>query len=199
MSIHLTRIYTRSGDAGTTSLTTGERVSKAHPRLEAYGTLDELNSYVGRLSVLCDQPGNPPALRAATAQLQHIQSCLFDAGTLLATPADQSWPGMPVLDESASTLLENWIDQLNTDIAPLQSFVLPGGNLANAEAHVCRTVCRRVERLLVHLQESGIDVAAPIRSYINRLSDYFFVFSRWVSHVCNVPEVLWEPNRGHSA
>lgn len=195
MSIHLTRIYTRSGDAGTTALTTGERVSKAHPRLEAYGTLDELNAYVGRLASLCATPEQPSALRVTGAQLQSIQSNLFDMGTLLATPAGQGWPGMPSLDDRAATELEGWIDVMNAQVPPLTSFVLPGGCLVNAEAHVCRTVCRRLERLLVHLQETGTPVDAPILAYVNRLSDYFFVFSRWASQVSAVPEVLWQPHR----
>lgn len=195
MSIHLTRIYTRSGDSGSTSLTTGERVSKSHPRLEAYGTLDELNAFVGRLCTLCQMDAQAERLSPAIAELQRIQSDLFDMGTLLATPEGQGWPGMPTLDEQASARLENWIDAMNQEVPALQTFVLPGGCLVNAEAHVCRTVCRRLERLLVHIDSQGTTVAPPLIAYINRLSDYLFVFSRWASIRLGAPEVLWQPNR----
>jgi len=195
MSIHLTRIYTRSGDGGNTSLTTGERVSKSHPRLEAYGTLDELGAFLGRLSVQCAQESNPEALRKSIDQLRRIQSNLFDMGTLLATPEGGQWPGMPRLSAAAITQLETWIDAMNENIPALTSFVLAGGSAANAEAHICRTVCRRLERLLVHLQETGIAVDPLLLGYINRLSDYLFVFSRWAAQLTGDPEVLWEPNR----
>lgn len=195
MSIHLTRIYTRSGDSGSTSLTTGERVSKSHPRLEAYGTLDELNAFVGRLCTLCQADPQAARLASAIPELQRIQSDLFDMGTLLATPEGQGWPGMPTLDEQASARLETWIDTMNQEVPALQTFVLPGGCLVNAEAHVCRTVCRRLERLLVHIDSQGTSVAPPLIAYINRLSDYLFVFSRWASIRLGAPEVLWQPNR----
>lgn len=194
MSIHLTRIYTRSGDKGFTSLTTGQNVSKSHPRLEAYGTLDELISHIGRVAVQCTGP-----LERASPDLQTIQADLFDIGTLLATPAGEGWPGMPELDPQGVTRLEQWIDAMNAGIPPLTSFVLPGGCLVNADAHVCRTVCRRLERLLVQLQEKDIPVDAGILAYINRLSDYFFVFSRWASHETGSPEVLWKPHRPASS
>ena len=146
---------------------------------------------MGRLAVICL---NTP-LAEASSQLHTIQSDLFDIGTLLATPEGQGWPGMPELNATATSQLESWIDSMNTGIPALDSFVLPGGCLANAEAHVCRTVCRRLERLLIQLQESGVVIEAPLLAYINRLSDYFFVFSRWASYTTHTPEVLWKPNR----
>ncbi len=199
MSVHLTRIYTRSGDAGATALTTGERVPKNHPRLEAYGTLDELNSYTGRLAVLCAASDMPDKVKSVVSELEVIQSTLFNLGTLMATPAGQGWPGMPVLDLTDVEGLEKRIDSFNEELPALSSFVLPGGNLASAEAHVCRTVCRRLERLMVALPSQEVPVETVWLSYVNRLSDYYFVLSRWLCHACGVPEVLWVPRRAEES
>lgn len=163
-------IYTRTGDKGSTALIGGERVSKSHLRLECYGTLDELNAFTGKLKAL------HPA-----KELGEIQNRLFDLGTMLATPPGKEWENMPSINQTHINGLERAIDSMNAELEPLKTFVIPGSNLMNAEAHICRTVCRRAERILCSAKENGIAISDFAMAYINRLSDYFFVLSRYMA------------------
>jgi cob(I)alamin adenosyltransferase len=164
----LGKIYTRTGDKGTTALIGGERVSKSNLRIECYGTLDELNAFTGRLKLLCE-----------AEILNNIQKTLFDMGAVIATPSGKEWSNMPNINETHVKELENEIDRMNSTLKPLRNFTVPGENEINAEAHICRTVCRRAERILCNAKENGIDISDSIMIYINRLSDYFFVLSRY--------------------
>ncbi len=166
----LSKIYTRTGDKGTTALIGGERVSKSHLRIECYGSLDELNAFIGRLKLLCE-----------AKMLGNIQKMLFDIGAIIATPSGKEWNNMPNINETHIKELENEIDKMNSVLQPLKDFTIPGENETNAEAHICRTVCRRAERILCHAKENGIDISDSVMIYINRLSDYFFVLSRFVA------------------
>ncbi len=177
------KIYTKTGDTGETSLFGGKRVSKDDLRIEAYGTIDELNSQLGLL-ITHIKDNNIQAL------LLKIQHRLFDIGSVLAVdPASGiELPGIELSDIEA---LENAIDNYNQELNPLKSFILPGGSAANAMAHICRTVCRRAERRVISLsKEAELDI--PIIKYLNRLSDYFFVLSRLISHVEGAEEIKWQ-------
>ncbi len=190
----LNRIYTRTGDAGETALGSGERVSKADLRIEAYGTVDETNSIIGivrlhtkhvRLAVLDDM-------------LARIQNELFDLGADLCVPdrgQKLEWEPLRILSSQA-TRLEQEIDQLNEVLSPLRSFVLPGGAEAAAYLHQARTVCRRAERLMVALNSvEGEVVSAAALAYVNRLSDFLFVASRWANAIAADGDVLWVPGK----
>jgi cob(I)alamin adenosyltransferase len=194
----LNRIYTKRGDQGQTSLVGGQRVSKDDLRIECYGTVDELNAFVGaaRLAVL-DQNTQYPGLSELAAALLRVQHELFNLGSILATlPADVH-PRQPRVTEADIRRLENEIDHANQDLASLRSFVLPGGSRIDAALHVCRTVCRRAERLLVQLSRRE-PVSPETVQYLNRLSDALFVWSRWANHATGTPEVLWDPNQSAS-
>jgi cob(I)alamin adenosyltransferase len=170
------KIYTRTGDKGSTSLIGGERVSKSHLRIECYGTLDELNAFTGKLKLLCKAS---QTLQAFGENMGSIQKKLFDIGSILATPGGKEWNNMPNINETHVKELENEIDKMNSALKPLKTFTVPGKNEINAEAHICRTVCRRAERILCRAKENGIDISDSVMTYINRLSDYFFVLSRY--------------------
>jgi cob(I)alamin adenosyltransferase len=176
--MRLTKIYTRTGDKGSTALIGGERVPKSHLRLECYGTLDELNAFTGKLKFLCEASQNQ-ALQATSKNLSNIQKMLFNIGTILATPEGKEWKGMPSINETHIKELEAEIDKMNSVLEPLKNFTIPGENEINAEAHICRTVCRRAERILAKAKENKIAISDLIMAYINRLSDYFFVLSRY--------------------
>lgn len=194
MAIKLTRIYTRTGDDGSTALVGGSRVSKTDPHVEAYGTVDELNSVLGILRTLIDQredTGNR-LVRASIEDLHRLQNLLFDIGSLLATPGGGHYEGMPQVVEADITWLEQRIDAMNAELEPLESFVLPGGGMLNAHAHLARTVCRRLERVLWRVQDSAHDVPAAVLTFANRLSDYLFVYARWAAHCGGEQEYLWE-------
>lgn len=173
------KIYTKSGDSGETALIGGPRVRKDHARIEAYGTVDELNSFIGVAratwsDVIVDE------------ELHHIQSDLFDIGAQLATPAaDARFPGAP---EARITAMEQLIDRLEEELTPLRNFILPGGSVAAAHFHVARTVCRRAERLVVALNDASLTVALR---YLNRLSDLLFVIARFANHRAGVSDVPW--------
>lgn len=195
----LNRIYTRAGDAGGTQLVGGQRVSKADLRIESYGTVDELNAFIGaaRVSVE-DLAAKRERLWSFAAILKRVQHELFNLGSILATlPADVG-PKQPRITAVEVTQLEREIDRANEDLQPLRSFVLPGGSRLDADLHICRTVCRRAERLLVRLAEAD-SVPAEAIQYLNRLSDALFVWSRWVNHIAGTPETLWQPNAAASA
>jgi cob(I)alamin adenosyltransferase len=188
----LNRIYTRAGDQGQTHLAGGQRVYKDSPRIACYGTVDELNAFVGVAAL--SAADSVPALAPILKRVQHE---LFNLGSILATQLEDVHPHQARVTEIEIRQLETEIDRANQDLAPLRSFVLPGGTRLNAELHICRTVCRRAERLAVTLAREE-PVPPETIQYLNRLSDAFFVWSRWVNHVLGIPEVLWEPNQSAS-
>ena len=187
----LNRIYTRTGDDGSTALANGERRSKADARVEAYGTVDETNAAIGLARLGLDE-----AAPLVDAMLGRIQNDLFDLGADLARPPAAAEDGAEVLRivQSQVDRLEGEIDALNADLSPLRSFVLPGGSPAAAALHIARTVCRRAERLLVGLRADGDAVGEPALRYVNRLSDFLFVASRWVNDK-GATDVLWVPGK----
>jgi len=191
--VKLTRIYTRGGDKGKTSLSSGRRVAKHHPRVAAYGSVDETNAAVGLARLHTAGLPDPEI----DAMLSRIQNDLFDLGADLATPEVEN-PEFPPLRITAEQTerLEGEIDRLNAELAPLNSFVLPGGSAAAAGLHLARTVARRAEREITALAESEAINPEAVR-YINRLSDLFFVMSRFLNDK-GAADVLWEPgaNRG---
>ncbi len=182
MTVNLTRIYTRLGDGGETHLGDMSRVSKTHPRIDAYGTVDELNSHIG---VALTVTGMPSQFRS---WLEQIQNDLFDVGADLAAPEDPAHERLRVLP-AQTEWLEQRCDEVNATLAPLKSFVLPGGNATAAQLHVARTVCRRAERLAV---ACGPDVGAEVVRYLNRLSDLLFILARAAN---SGDEPLWQPGR----
>ena len=187
--VKLNKIYTRTGDDGTTGLGTGERRKKYDLRIAAYGTTDEANAAIGvaRLYTADDT--------ALDAALSRIQNDLFDVGADLCTPGQGKGPGGARLTVTANqvTWLESEIDRLNAELSPLRSFVLPGGSAAAAGLHLARTVCRRAERLIAELKDKpGESVSADALKYINRLSDYLFVASRYANGK-GARDVLWKP------
>lgn len=187
----LNRIYTRTGDGGTTALSTGERRPKFDLRVASYGTVDETNAAVGLVRL------HTGALPNVDAMLARIQNDLFDLGADLATPeTGEPLAWTPIRISAAQvTRLETEIDLLNKDLSPLRSFVLPGGSPAAAFLHQARTVCRRAERLVVELSMTeGEPVSADAVKYLNRLSDFFFVASRWVNDK-GATDVLWVPGQ----
>lgn len=192
--VRLDRIYTRRGDKGTTALIGGRSISKGHLKIEAYGTADELNAVLGLIHSLAQSRSDlPDKVRQETqVVLQAIQNHLFDIGSILAAPAGQTYPNMPQIEPQHVTFLEQRIDAYQEILEPLKSFVLPGGGLLAAYAHQARTVCRRFERILVRLAEAE-PVPEQMLIYVNRLSDYLFVYSRWVNKLLNEPETLWQP------
>jgi cob(I)alamin adenosyltransferase len=185
----LNRIYTRTGDKGDTSLGSGKRVSKAHIRISAYGTTDETNAAVG----LARLHTKTPELVILDAMLARAQNDLFDLGADLCVPDTGKDLGYTPLRMTAQQgeRLEREIDQLNDELAPLRSFVLPGGHAAAAHLHLARTVCRRAERLMVELKQDSSEIVSDAAMiFINRLSDFLFVASRWVNHR-HGGDVLW--------
>ncbi|MGD1071974.1 MAG: cob(I)yrinic acid a,c-diamide adenosyltransferase [Bryobacteraceae bacterium] len=189
----INRVYTRRGDTGETSLAGGQRLPKDDLRIEAYGTIDELNSFVG----LARESASESAVAELAEILRRVQHELFNAGSILATLPEDIHPRQARITAAESEQLEREMDWMNQSLPPLRSFVLPGGCRLNAELHVCRTVCRRAERICVSLAGRG-EADPEILKYLNRLSDAFFVWSRWASHRLGVPEILWEPNQASS-
>jgi cob(I)alamin adenosyltransferase len=179
------KIYTKTGDKGETSLIGGTRVPKFHLRIEAYGTLDELNSYIGYLR---DQVNDAVTIEF----LLGIQQDVFIAESVLATDRDVNLDKkLPQLDEIQVIKLENEIDRLNTNLPSLTNFIIPGGHPLVSLCHVCRTVCRRAERIIIHLA-SELEVDTVLIKYINRLSDYLFVLARWLAKENGVQETPWK-------
>ncbi|MBC7553957.1 MAG: cob(I)yrinic acid a,c-diamide adenosyltransferase [Taibaiella sp.] len=179
------KIYTKTGDKGGTSLIGGVRVPKSHIRIESYGTVDELNSYIGMVS---DMAG----IEAIAEQLREVQDRLFTIGAALATSPDKEVKmKLPDLHESDASWLEAHIDTMNETLPEMRSFILPGGNLASSTCHVARCVCRRAERICVAMQEQEEVMPPLIILYLNRLSDYLFVLARYIGHINNAPEVPW--------
>ena len=201
----INRVYTKRGDTGETSLVGGQRVPKDNLRIEAYGTVDELNSFVG---LARESSADIPRLGAILLRVQHE---LFNLGSILATLPEDVHPRQPRVTAAETEQLEAEMDEMNEMLPPLRSFVLPGGSRLNAELHVCRTVCRRVERILVALSSVALSpvaltsqkiiedaATADALKYVNRLSDAFFVWSRWATHQLGNRETLWEPNQASS-
>jgi cob(I)alamin adenosyltransferase len=190
----INRVYTRGGDRGETSLVGGQRLPKNALRIEAYGTLDELNAFLGgaRQSIQDAIPKHP-SLGKLSHILLRVQHELFNLGSVIATKAEDIHPKQPRITADDIVRLEGEIDEMNAGLSELRSFVLPGGNRLAVDLHVCRTVCRRAERLCVALAQQEEIPPETIR-YLNRLSDALFVWSRWVSCVMQIEEVLWNPN-----
>jgi cob(I)alamin adenosyltransferase len=187
----LNRIYTRKGDDGTTALGTGERRAKTDLRIEAYGTIDEANSAIGLARVAT---ASDAVCARVDAMLLCVQNDLFDLGADLCVPHSANETEPLRIVQSQVDRLERKIDELNAELAPLRSFVLPGGSPAAAALHLARTVTRRAERLLVALDTPGEEVGGPALRYINRLSDFLFVAARCVNHKGEA-DVLWVPGQ----
>lgn len=179
------KIYTKTGDRGMTSLVGGTRISKGDLKIESYGTVDELNSWIG---LLRDQPVN----ESRRDLLKEIQDRLFTIGADLASEAEQTKKKIPDLFDTDIQLLEAEMDKMDTEIPPLRAFVLPGGHQSVSFAHVARTVCRRAERLVIRLSEVE-ETNVLIIKYLNRLSDYLFVLSRKMTQELGTEEVSWKP------
>lgn len=179
------KIYTRLGDKGETSLIGGTRVPKDHIRIETYGTVDELNSFVGLLRDQVDEPH-------VQEILLEIQDRLFTAESLLAKGPEGMPRELPQLHAEDVQLLENEIDRMNEVLPDLTQFLLPGGHPLVSMAHIARTVCRRAERLTISLAREN-EVPELVIQYLNRLSDYFFVLARWLSRHTGTPEIIWKP------
>jgi cob(I)alamin adenosyltransferase len=179
------KIYTKTGDLGMTSLIGGTRVPKHHLRIEAYGTVDELNSYIG---LIRDQ------LKGAneTAILKEIQDRLFTIGSVLAADPEKSKMKLPDLHLSDIELLETEMDKMNEYLPALKHFILPGGDMLISQSHIARCVCRRAERIVVHLSEESF-VSELVVIYLNRLSDYLFTLSRKIAFDLNINESIWIP------
>ena len=178
------KIYTKTGDKGLTSLIGGTRVPKSSLRIECYGTVDELNSHIGLVRDQDVNAGRRPLLK-------EIQDRLFTIGSALAADPEKSKMKLPDLHAADVTLLEDEMDRLSLDLPELRAFILPGGHPAVSHAHVARCVCRRAERLVIHLAEDAF-VAELVVVYLNRLSDFLFVLSRAMAHELGVEEVTWQ-------
>ena len=181
------KIYTKTGDLGKTSLIGGTKVPKSHLRIESYGTIDELNSYIGLLGDLVNDDH-------ITTMLKEIQDRLFTIGSSLACdPEKEPLMKIPDLKEIDIELLETEIDAMNLVLLPMKHFILPGGHPAISTTHVTRCVCRRAERLCVNMQEHELFVEPLVIKYLNRLSDYLFVLGRYVGNLLGVAEISWKP------
>ncbi len=180
------KIYTKKGDRGTTMLFGGTRLSKDDIRIEAYGTVDELNSFLGLLADKAPEYAE---------QIHRIQSTLFDLGAWLATdPAKRDKLQLPQFDESEVHVLEQWIDQMDDELPQLKTFILPGGDETASIAHVCRTVCRRAERRVISALKDN-ELPVPAVAYLNRLSDYLFVLARHILFKKGKSEKPWTPRK----
>jgi cob(I)alamin adenosyltransferase len=188
--VTLNKIYTRTGDTGSTGLVGGARIDKDAIKVSAYGDIDELNAQLGVCKELATSSSS--ILKLISQMLITIQNELFDIGAELATPVESHWEGMLKAGPQHVERLEKWIDKLNEQLPTLKSFILPGGTLLSAQIHVARTVCRRAERQICSLHKTE-PVSQSILQYINRLSDLLFVMSRAVVRDAGKPEYLWVP------
>ncbi|HMJ48690.1 MAG TPA: cob(I)yrinic acid a,c-diamide adenosyltransferase [Ferruginibacter sp.] len=181
------KIYTKTGDLGKTALIGGTKVPKSNIRIEAYGTIDELNSFIGLTADHLTHQNSKNILK-------EIQDRLFTIGSSLACDPDKE-PLMkiPDLKERDITLLEREIDAMNEELETMKSFILPGGHVAISTAHVTRCVCRRAERICVNMQENKLFVDPLVIKYLNRLSDYLFVLTRYIGHLLGVNDIPWKP------
>ena len=192
--VKINKVYTRTGDEGETGLVGGRRIAKEHLRIEAYGTVDELNSVIGLSRSLLAQKEDSLHRDKLDLILEAVQQRLFDIGSELATLPGDEYEGQVKVKETDTQWMEEVIDLMNEDLEPLKSFILPGGTPLNAFLHQSRTVCRRAERAILRLHR-GETVSASIRTFINRLSDFLFVCGRWVAVTLNEEEVLWVPGK----
>lgn len=190
--MRITKVYTRTGDAGKTRLAGGQQVWKDSLRVDAYGTIDELNASVGVVRVMnADVTSEYPAAARLEDELRWVQNKLFDVGSILATAPGQTFNNMPQVSAKDVTRLEKLIDRCQKDLEPLKEFILPGGGKVSGFLHQARTVCRRAERLCVALSKTE-SVDSTIIKFVNRLSDALFVLARWVAKTQGEPEFLWE-------
>jgi cob(I)alamin adenosyltransferase len=181
------KIYTKTGDKGSTSLIGGTKVPKSHIRIESYGTVDELNSYIGLVRDSIED-------EKSRAVLLEIQDRLFTIGSSLACdPEKETKMAIPDLNEEDISLLEREIDAMENKLPEMKSFILPGGHTSISFIHIARCVCRRAERIVVHMQEENMPVDALVIKYINRLSDYLFMLARYIALLIQVPEIPWKP------
>lgn len=178
------KIYTKSGDAGKTALVGGKRVPKTDLRIEAYGTVDELNAHIG----VCILHVKNPRLQEI---LSHLQNELFDVGSDLATEPDSEFK-VKRLSDADITRIESWIDELDEALPSLRNFILPGGSEGAANLHICRTVCRRAERMCCNCQSSDISINPNVIPYLNRLSDLFFVMARFENQHLSISDTIWK-------
>lgn len=181
------KIYTKTGDSGKTTLIGGTKVPKSHMRIDAYGTIDELNSYIGLL-------GDHFRHEHTNAALREVQDRLFTIGSSLACDPDaEPLLKIPDLSEEDVIWLEQEIDDMTNVLAPMKSFLLPGGHVSISTAHIVRCICRRAERKCVSMIEHGSFVDPLVIKYLNRLSDYLFILARFISHELKVDEIMWKP------
>lgn len=181
------KIYTKTGDLGQTSLIGGTKVAKSHIRIESYGTIDELNSYIGLVSDQIE-------FTEIKVTLKEIQDRLFTIGSSLATdPEKDSKMKLPDLKEEDILYLEQQIDRMNEALPVMKNFILPGGHVAVSTSHIARCICRRAERLCVNLKEHEEFIDPVVIKYLNRLSDYLFVLARYIGHLLQVEEIPWKP------
>lgn len=187
------KIYTKTGDTGKTSLFGGQRITKAHQRIESYGTVDELNAQIGLALAFLQEADMTKQLEEVVIQCESIQQTLFVVGSHLSTPYDPTNipDTLPPVEASAITDLEEWIDEMDADLPPLQNFILPSGTIIGSQLHVARTVARRAERAVIRLAAEEA-VLPEIIQYFNRLSDYLFVAARFVNHTAGVVETPWK-------
>ena len=192
--VRINKVYTRTGDEGETGLVGGKRIPKEHLRIEAYGTVDELNSVIGLCGSFLSQKESSPHRDKLEMILEAVQQRLFDIGSELATLPGDEYEGQVKVSDEDTAWMEEVIDLMNDDLDPLKSFILPGGTPLNAFLHQARTVCRRAERAVLRLHR-GENVSVSIRTFINRLSDFLFVCGRWVTVTLDEEEVLWVPGK----
>ncbi|MGQ0667464.1 MAG: cob(I)yrinic acid a,c-diamide adenosyltransferase [Nitrospiraceae bacterium] len=189
--MRITRVYTKTGDEGKTRLAGGQQVWKDTVRVDAYGTVDELNAALGMARAYWRRDAKKAQRAAVERDIHWMQNKLFDIGGLLSTVPGQSFPNMPSIQSADVTRLEDLMDEWQKDLQPLKEFILPGGGMTSSMLHFARTICRRAERRCVTLmRKEPVDQAIII--YLNRLSDALFVLARWVSHRLGEEEVLWE-------
>lgn len=189
----MTKIYTKTGDRGETSLFTGQRVPKNDPYIEALGSVDECNSAIGAAVSFMDQA----PLASLKKELEVIQHALFDLGAALATPrtrASSHKIDQTRFDEHATEHLEKWIDQMNEHLPPLHAFILPGGHPSGSMLHLARSICRRAERAVFPIHQQA-DVSNHVLIYLNRLSDYLFVAARYANSLMHTPETTWQHHK----
>ena len=195
--MRITKVYTRTGDKGTTRLVGGQELAKDAPRIEAYGTVDELNSIIGLARTFnARSEASGESGQRIDRVLGSVQNDLFSVGSDLATLPGDRWEGMPRMGADDVARLEGWCDEFNDDLEPLKEFILPGGGPVGAFLHQARTVCRRAERQIValaHVESGAHDEAI---AYVNRLSDLLFVLSRWAARVHGETEYLWQRDAG---
>jgi cob(I)alamin adenosyltransferase len=181
------KVYTKTGDKGETSLFGGTRVSKGHLRIHTYGTVDEVNSYIGLLRDLC-------ADETRVVELVRIQDRLFTLGAILATESESAQKRLPKITQADIRFLEEAIDAMENELEPIKSFVLPGGHPTVSYCHIARCVCRRAERLTVELG-GQVEIDELVIKYLNRLSDYLFVLSRFLTKILEAKEIAWLPEK----